>query len=475
MPDIERYENLVIGDGSAGKNLAWTLAKEGQRTAVVERKYLGGACPNIACLPSKNMIYSARVASLARRGAEFGLEMDSLKIDMRGVQRRKRAMVEEQHQLHVKLNAASGVDLIMGEARFTAPKTVDVALDGGGARRIRGDRVFLNLGSRERMPDTPGLAAARPMTHIEALDLDRLPERLIVIGGGYSGLELGQAFRRFGSQVTMIEEGARLAGHEDPDIAAALLELFHDEGIEVLLETEVRKVEGRSGAQVKLQVYSKNTRAERAVEGTDILVATGRQANTDGIGLEHTGVELDKRGHIKVNERLQTTAPDIWAMGDCAGSPMFTHVAVDDFHVVYDNLNGVDRTTRNRLVPFCLFTDPELIRVGLNESEARRDGVEYRLARMPMSDTVRTATVSEPRGLLKMLIAKGSDEILGFTAFGFEAGEMLAAVQTAMIGSLPYTSLRNAIFAHPTVAEGLKVLLGRVEEPKVRSTTSSKR
>jgi pyruvate/2-oxoglutarate dehydrogenase complex dihydrolipoamide dehydrogenase (E3) component len=475
MPDIERYENLVIGNGSAGKNLAWTLAKEGRRTAVVERKYLGGACPNIACLPSKNMIYSARVASLARRGAEFGLEMDSLKIDMQSVQRRKRAMVEEQHQLHVKLNAASGMDLIMGEARFTAPKTVDVALDGGGARRIRGDRVFLNLGSRERMPDTPGLAAARPMTHIEALDLDRLPERLIVIGGGYSGLELGQAFRRFGSQVTLIEEGGRLAGHEDPDIAAALLELFHDEGIEVLLETEVRKVEGRSGAQVKLQVYSKNTRAERAVEGTDILVATGRQANTDGIGLEHTGVELDKRGHIKVNERLQTTAPDIWAMGDCAGSPMFTHVAVDDFHVVYDNLNGVDRTTRNRLVPFCLFTDPELIRVGLNESEARCDGIEYRLARMPMSDTVRTATVSEPRGLLKMLIAKGSDEILGFTAFGFEAGEMLAAVQTAMIGSLPYTSLRDAIFAHPTVAEGLKALLGRVEEPKVRSTTSSKR
>jgi pyruvate/2-oxoglutarate dehydrogenase complex dihydrolipoamide dehydrogenase (E3) component len=475
VPDIEIYENLIVGDGSAGKNLAWTLAKEGQQTAVVERKYLGGACPNIACLPSKNVIYSARVASLARRGAEFGLEMDSLKIDMRSVQRRKRAMVEEQHQLHVTLNEASGVDLIMGEARFIAPKTVDIALAGGGARRVSGDRVFLNLGSREWMPDTPGLAAARPMTHIEALDLDRLPEHLIVIGGGYSGLELGQAFRRFGSQVTLIEEGARIAGHEDPDIAAALLGLFHDEGIEVLLETEVRKVEGRSGKQVKLQVYSKNTRAERAVEGTDILVATGRQANTDGIGLEQTGVELDKRGHIKVNERLQTTAPDIWAMGDCAGSPMFTHVAVDDFHVVYDNLNGGNRTTRNRLVPFCLFTDPELIRVGLNESEAKREGIEYRLARMPMSDTLRTVTVSEPRGLLKMLIGKGSDEILGFTAFGFEAGEMLAAVQTAMIGNLSYTALRDAIFAHPTVAEGLKALLGRVEELKVRSTTSSKR
>jgi pyruvate/2-oxoglutarate dehydrogenase complex dihydrolipoamide dehydrogenase (E3) component len=384
-------------------------------------------------------------------------------------------MVEEQHQLHVNLNAASGADVIMGEGRFIAPRTVEVTLGDGGTRRICGDRVFLNLGSRERMPDVPGLAAAHPMTHIEALDLDRLPEHLIVIGGGYSGLELAQAFRRFGSQVTLIEEGERLAGHEDPDIGAALLDLFHDEGIEVLLETEIRQVEGRSGHQVKLQVYSKNTGAERVVEGADLLAATGRKANTDGIGLEKTGVELHKHGHIKVNERLQTTAPNIWAMGDCAGSPMFTHAAVDDFHVVYDNLNGGNRTTRNRLVPFCLFTDPELVRVGRNESEARRDGIEYRLVKMPMSEVLRIATVSEPRGILKMLIGKSSDEILGFTAFGFEASELLSAVQTAMIGRLPYTLLRDAIFTHPTVAEGLNMLLSRVEEPKVRATTSSKR
>jgi pyruvate/2-oxoglutarate dehydrogenase complex dihydrolipoamide dehydrogenase (E3) component len=443
------------------------MAKAGQQTAIVERKYLGGACPNIACLPSKNLIYSAKVASLARRGAEFGLEMDSLEINMEGVQRRKRMMVEEQHQLHVKLNAASGADVIMGEGRFIAPRTVEVALGDGASRRIRGDRVFLNLGTRERMPDVPGLEAAQPMTHVEALDLDRLPEHLIVIGGGYSGLEFSQTFRRFGSRVTLIEEGAQLAGREDPDIGDALLDLFRDEGIEVLLETEIRQVEGRSGHKVKLRVHSKNTGAERVVEGTDLLAATGRKANTDGIGLEKTGVELHRHGYIKVNERLQTTAPDIWAMGDCAGSPMFTHVAVDDFRVVYENLNGGSRTTRNRLVPFCLFTDPELVRVGRNESEARRDGIEYRLAKMPMSEVLRTATVSEPRGMLKMLIGKGSDEILGFTAFGLEAGELLAAVQTAMIGRLPYTLLRDAIFTHPTVAEGLNGLLGRVERPKV--------
>jgi pyruvate/2-oxoglutarate dehydrogenase complex dihydrolipoamide dehydrogenase (E3) component len=467
VPDIERYENLVLGNGTAGKYLAWAMAKAGHKTATVERKYLGGACPNIACLPSKNMIYSAKVASLARRGAEFGLEMDSLKIGMEGVQRRKRAMVEEQRQLHAKLNAASGEELIMGEGRFIAPRTVEVALDGGGSRRICGDRVFLNLGSRAAMPDAPGLAAARPMTHVEALDLDRLPEHLIVVGGGYTGLELSQAFRRFGSRVTVIEEGAQLASHEDPDVGAALLDLFHDEGIEVLLETEVRRVGGRSGHKVELQVYSKNTRAERVVEGSDLLVAAGRKANTDRIGLDQTGVELDGRGYIKVNERLQTTAPDIWAMGDCAGSPQFTHVAVDDFRVVYDNLNGGSRTTKNRLVPFCMYTDPEVARVGRNESEARRDGIEYRLAKAPMTDVLRTVTVSEPRGFLKMLIGASNDEILGFTAFGFEASELLAAVQTAMIGRLPYTSLRDAIFAHPTVSEGLIGLLGRVERPKV--------
>jgi pyruvate/2-oxoglutarate dehydrogenase complex dihydrolipoamide dehydrogenase (E3) component len=317
------------------------------------------------------------------------------------------------------------------------------------------------------MPDAPGLAAARPMTHVEALDLDRLPDHLIVIGGGYAGLELSQAFRRFGSRVTVIEEGARLASHEDPDVGDALLDLFHDEGIEVLLEAEVRQVEGRSGHEVKLRVYSKSAGAERVVEGSDILVATGRKANTDGIGLEQTGVELHKHGYIKVNERLQTTAPDVWAMGDCAGSPQFTHVARDDFRVVYDNLNGGNRTTRNRLVSFCMYTDPEVVRVGRNESEARRDGIEYRLAKMPMADVQRTTSTSEPRGFLKMLIGTSGDEILGFTAFGFEASELLAAVQTAMVGRLPYTSLRDAIFTHPTVSEGLNGLLGRVERRKV--------
>jgi pyruvate/2-oxoglutarate dehydrogenase complex dihydrolipoamide dehydrogenase (E3) component len=422
---------------------------------------VGRSCPNIACLPSKNLIYSAKVASLARRGAEFGLEMDSLAINMAGVHRRKRLMVEGLRQMHAERTEASGVELIMGNGRLVAPRTIEVALNDGGTKRVEGERMFLVLGSRATLPNVPALAAANPMTHIEALDLDRLPAHLIVIGGGYVGLELAQAMRRFGSQVTVIEQGPQLAGREDPDVGAALLELFHDEGIDVLLGTTISKVEGRSGE--KIRVYVKDDSGKRIVDGTDLLVATGRTPNTDGIGLEQAGVELKEHGYIKVNDRLETTASNVWAMGDCAGSPQFTHAAYNDFRVVHENLNGGHRSTKDRLVPFCMFIDPELARVGRNESEARRDGIEYRIAKMPMAAVLRTRTVSEPRGFMKMLIGKDSDNILGFTAFGVEASELMAAVQTAMAGRVPFTTLRDAIFTHPTISEGLIFLLGQVE------------
>jgi len=465
MADAEKYETLVLGSGEAGKWVAWTMADDGERTAMVERKWLGGSCPNIACLPSKNVIYSARVASLARRGAEFGLEMDQLRINMAGVQQRKRKMVEAEHQFHAQRTADAGIELIMGEGRFVAPKTIEVALNDGGTRRIVGERVFLDLGSQSTMPNVPGLAASNPMTHIEVLNLDRLPRHLIVIGGGYIGLELAQAMRRFGSEVSVIERGPQLAGREDPDVGAALLGLFHDEGIEVLLGTQVSQVEGDSGKEVR--VHAKSGRGERIIEGTDLLVSVGRTPNTKGIGLEQAGVEIDTRGYIKVNDRLETTASNVWAMGDCAGSPQFTHVAYHDFRVVRDNLKGGgNRTTKDRIVPFCMFTDPELARVGRNEVEAKRDRIEYRVAKLPMANVLRTHTIAEPRGLMKMLIGKDNDEILGFTAFGIEASELMAAVQTAMVGRLPYTVLRDAIFAHPTMSEGLVYLLGQVESIK---------
>jgi len=299
-------------------------------------------------------------------------------------------------------------------------------------RRVVGERVFLVLCSRATLPNVPGLAAANPMTHIEALDLDRLPGHLIVIGGGYVGLELAQAMRRFGSQVTVIEAEPQLAGREDPDDGAALLDLFHDEKVDVLLGTTIFEIEGRSGE--KIRVHSKGGRGERIIEGTDLLVATGRTPNTKGIGLDQVGVELDGHGYIKVNDRLETTAANVWAMGDCAGSPQFTHVAYHDFRVVRDNLKGGSRNTKDRLVPFCMFTDPELARVGRNETEAKRDKIEYRVAKLPMANVLRTHTIAEPRGFMKMLLGKHSDEIVGFSAFGIEASELMAAVQTAMVG-----------------------------------------
>ncbi|GAA1627275.1 mercuric reductase [Kribbella alba] len=457
MPDTDSYDILIIGSGEAGKYLAWTMAAAGHRTAVIERGLIGGSCPNIACLPSKNIIHSAKVRSFTLRAAEFGVELESAVTSMHGVQARKRAMVDSLRQLHLDRYKASGAELIMGEARFVGERAVDVQLAGGGRRRISGEKVFLNLGTHATVPHVPGLVAARPMTHVELLDLERLPEHLIVMGGGYVGLEFAQAMRRFGAQVTVIEQGAQLAGREDPDVGAAVLQLFRDEGITVHLQTRVWSVEGRSGSAVR--IVTDGSDGESVVEGTDLLVGVGRTPNTGGIGLERAGVKLTDSGYVAVDERLATTAANVWAMGECAGSPQFTHAAFDDFRIVHDNLTGGSSTTTDRLVPYCMFTDPELARVGLNESEAKRRGIGYRVLSLPMAAVLRTRTISEPRGFLKMLIAADGDEILGFTAFGAEASELMAAVQTAMVGRIPYTALQRAIYAHPTAAEGLTFLL----------------
>src|SRR5215470_15757137 len=325
MYEIEHYEILVIGSGEAGKWMTCTMAQAGHRTAVVERTYIGGSCPNIAVLHSKNVIRSAKANWFARHGAEYGIQTGPVSTDMKGVFSRKRTMVQGEVQFHLDRFKATGAELIKGEARFVAPRTVEVSLPEGGKRMITGDRVFLDLGSRSMIPHIPGLAAAKPMTHVEALDLQRLPEHVIVLGGGYVGLELAQALRRFGCRVTVVERGPQIAAAEDPDVVQALLENFTSEGIEVLLDTHVREVQGLSGQRVRVVV--ENSHERQAIEGTDLLVATGRTPNTQGIRPEAAGIELDTRGYIKVNERLETTAPGVWAMGDCAGSPQFTHVA----------------------------------------------------------------------------------------------------------------------------------------------------
>jgi pyruvate/2-oxoglutarate dehydrogenase complex dihydrolipoamide dehydrogenase (E3) component len=448
----EHFQNLIIGSGVAGKLLAWTLASQGQKTIVVERAMIGGACPNVACLPSKNVIYSAQAVSLVHPTKGLGVVTGSVRVDMAAVARRKRQMVDKLVEVHLGKFKASGAELVMGEARFTEPKAAQVSLNAGGTRLLRGDRVFINVGTRASIPTVPGLADAKPMTHVEALNLERLPDHLVILGGGYVGLEFAQALRRFGSRVTIIQRAPRLLEREDPDVAEALRELMIDEGVEVLLQSEVLSVTGRSGTGVALRVRSGTT--ERTLEASDILVAAGRTPNTDRLDVARAGVELDARGYIRVNDRLQTSAPDVWATGECAGSPQFTHVGEDDFRIVLDNLAGGSRTTRGRLIPYCLFTDPELAHVGLTESDARAKSIPYRIARMPMAMVLRTHTLSQTRGFMKALIGP-DDRILGFTAFGAEASELMAVAQMAMLGGIPYTVLRDAIWTHPTAAEGL--------------------
>ena len=467
MTGIQRFHNLVLGSGEAGKYLAWTLAKAGEHSAVVERGLIGGSCPNIACLPSKNIIHSAQVAALCRRGAEFGIATGPVSVDMNGVRSRKRQMVDDLIAIHRGRYEASGAELIIGEGRFVARKTIEVRLSDGSTRLLAGDRVFLSVGTRAAIPHVPGLSEAGPLTHVEALELGRLPDHLIVLGGGYVGLELAQPMRRFGSRVTVIEQAPQLVAREDGDVAQALQQVLESEGIDVVLNARLLGVEGRSGEAVRLRIST--PAGVQTIEGSDILVAAGRTPNTGGIGLETAGVELDARGYVKVNERLETTASDVWAVGDCAGSPQFTHAAYDDFRIVRDNLNGGARSTHGRLVPFCMFTDPELGRVGLNESEAQRDGIAYRVARIAMAAVLRTRTLSETRGFLKALIAADSDRILGFTALGVQAGELIAVVQIAMLAGAPYTALRDAILTHPTIAEGLTVLFADEPTPPTQA------
>jgi pyruvate/2-oxoglutarate dehydrogenase complex dihydrolipoamide dehydrogenase (E3) component len=456
----EGYDIVVLGSGEGSKYLGWTLAKQGKRVAVIERKYIGGSCPNIACLPSKNIIHSAKVASYFRRSEEFGIAKDRFKINMSAVRDRKRKMVDGLVDMHLANFKASGAELIIGSARFTGPKTVQVALSDGGTRVLRGDKVIIGTGTRATIEPIPGLSESDPLTHIEALELNHIPEHFLVLGGGYVGLELSQAMRRFGSRVTIIDHNERLAHREDEDVSQGLHELCRDEGIELVMSAQVTRVEGKSGQSVRLRLVQGGS--ERILEGTDLLAATGRTPNTEGIGLELAGVELTDHGYIKVNERLETTAPDVWAIGECAGSPQFTHIAFDDFRVIRDNLAGGHRVTTGRQVPFCMFTDPELARVGLSETEAKAHGIAYRLTKIPMVAVLRTRTLSETRGFMKALIDTDSDRILGFTVFGVDAGEIMASVQIAMIARLPYTALRDAILTHPTLLEGLIPLFSSV-------------
>jgi pyruvate/2-oxoglutarate dehydrogenase complex dihydrolipoamide dehydrogenase (E3) component len=453
---LEEFDLVILGGGTGSTIAAWTFAGEGKRVAVVERKYIGGSCPNIACLPSKNIIHSAKVASYFRRSKEFGITHDGFTINMAEVRERKRRMVRGLNDVYMENYRNTGAEFLLGTGRFLAPRTIEVTLADGTIRQLRGANVIVSTGTRAALEAIPGLAEAQPLTHVEALELDEIPEHLLVVGGGYVGVEMSQAMRRFGSKVTIVDSNGRLMSREDPDVCDALGGLLADEGIDILLNARIKQVSGKCGDSVNAIVEQNGT--EKVLKGSHVLVATGRTPNTEGLGLEVAGVELTERGYIKVNERLQTTAPEVWAIGEVAGSPQFTHISVDDFRVVHANLTGGNRVTTGRQVPYCLFTDPELARIGLSETEAEAQRIAYRLFKVPMETNLRARTLSETRGFVKALVQADSDRILGFTAFGVGAGETLATVQIAMTAGLPYTALRDAVLTHPTLVEGLMPL-----------------
>ena len=466
--DVTDYDTLVLGSGEAGKYIAWTVALAGRSAAVVERRWVGGSCPNIACLPSKNVVHSAKVAHLLKHHDQFGLRVTGdVSVDMVGVRDRKRRMVDGLVQMHREKFAHSGAELVMGTGRIVGDRTVEVALDNGGTRTLRGKQLIVSTGTRATIDGTPGLAEAKPLTHVELLEIDVVPEHLLVLGGGYVGLEFAQAMRRLGSRVTVVERNGRLLHREDVDVSEAIAAAFAADNVEVLTDAKVQRVEGTSGQRVTL--HGTRNGAPFALVGSHLLAATGRTPNTAGIGLESIGVTLDTRGYIKVDEHLRTTAAAVWAVGDCAGSPQFTHVAYDDFRIVRDQLLGDGhRVTTGRQVPSCTFVDPEFAKVGLSETEAQRTGVPYRLAKVPMMAVLRSRTMDETTGFLKALVSTTDDKILGFAGVGVGAGETLATVQLAMSAGLPYTALRDMIVTHPTLAEGVVALFSAVP---ARTTT----
>jgi pyruvate/2-oxoglutarate dehydrogenase complex dihydrolipoamide dehydrogenase (E3) component len=457
MSTIEQFEYVFLGGGKGGKTLAMELAKSGKRVAVVEEGMIGGSCINVACIPSKALIQTARIMHAVQSADILKGGAHDVKVDMTQVHRRVREVVDGMVDINAKAFEASGFDLILGTGHFVGPRRIQVVLNDGRERVVEGVHVFINTGTFAAIPDIPGLRDAAPMTHVEALELDSLPEHLIVIGGGYIGLEMAQAFRRLGSKVTVVQEAPRVAMREDADVTDAIESLLASEGIDVRVSVKPLQVSGRSGQSVTVELNNGSS-----VTGTHLLVATGRVPRTAGIGLDVAGVALDERGFIKVDERLATSAPNTWAIGEVAGTPMFTHASFDDYRVLKSQLAGGNLTTHDRVIPYAMFIEPELARIGINESEAQREGIAVRVAKLPMASVPRARTTGDTHGFMKAIVDTQSDRILGFTMLGSNAGEVVATIQMAMLGNLPYTAVRDAILSHPTIAEGLNMLFAKI-------------
>ena len=450
---IEKFDAIIIGTGQAAKPLAGALANAGKKTAVVETKHVGGTCVNEGCTPTKTMVASGRVAYLARRGADYGIRTGPISVDLTTVRQRKRDIVDSFRSGNEKRLSGDNMELIYGFAEFAGPKTVHIDLREGGSRNLEADWIFLNTGLRAAVPSIPGVRDIPFLNNESIMELDAVPEHLLILGGGYIGLEFGQMFRRFGSKVTVIHRGRQLLDHEDPDVAEEVRKILFEDGIEILLDAETFAA-NTSGSSVQLSVRLGSE--TRSLTGSHLLVAVGRVPNTDGLNPGAAGVEIDEHGYIKVNEYLETTAPGIYALGDVKGGPAFTHISYDDYRIIDANLlRGERRSIRDRILPYTVFIDPQLGRIGLTETEARNEGLNIRVAKMAMTSVARALETAETRGFMKIIVDRDSELILGAAILGIEGGEIATIIQIAMQGGLKYTALRDGIFSHPTLAESL--------------------
>jgi len=453
------YDAIVIGSGQAGKPLSVALANAGWKTALIERAHIGGTCINAGCTPTKTMVASARVAYLARRTADYGVHTGDVTVNLAEVRKRKQSIVESfRNGGQRTIERTENLDLLFGKASFTGANSIIVKMNDGETRQLTASKIFINAGCRPAKPDVEGYEGVPALDSSSIMELDDVPDHLLVLGGGYIGLEFGQMFRRFGSRVSVVQRAKQLLGREDEDVADEVAKVLHEDGVEVLLNTSALRVEQDAASRIRLTV--RTPEGERVIEGSHLLAAAGRVSNADSLDLAAAGIETDKNGFIKTNEKLETSAPGVYALGDVKGGPQFTHISYDDYRIIRANLleNG-NATVNGRFVPYTVFIDPQLGRVGLSESEAREKGLNIEVARMPMSYVARALEMSESRGLMKVILDAETKQILGCAILGIEGGEIMSMIQIAMMGRLPYTALKDAIFAHPTLAESLNNLL----------------
>lgn len=461
----EEFDAIVIGTGQAGKPLVADLARAGWKTAVIERDAVGGTCVNVGCTPTKTMVASARVAYLARRAGDYGVSVPEVRVDMAAVRKRKRDIVERFRSYGEKsLQKTENLTLVFGEAAFVDARTIEVRLRDGGTRRLRSDKIAINTGARPAVPPIPGLDSVPYLDSTSVMELDTVPGHLIVVGGGYIGLEFGQMYRRFGSEVTVVQRDARLVPREDPDISALVRKILEEDGIRIDTGAAVARVERMDDGRVTVHYECEG--CARSATGTHVLLAVGRRPDTEALNLAAAGIATDKAGFVTIDDTLQTSVPGVYALGDVKGGPAFTHISYDDYRLLRDRwLSGLDTRIGERLVPNTMYIDPQLAQVGLTETEARKRGLDIRVAKLPMNGVARALEMDESRGLIKVIVEARSGAILGCTVLGIEGGEIMSMVQIAMMGKLPYTVLKEAIFAHPTLAEGLNNVFLALDAP----------